>query len=107
MSAGKTASQLSHAAVQTILNCIKQDPDREKEYHSDGIGTKVCLAVPSLREILKAYEQAQQSGLPCALITDSGHQSFFNGEPTVTALGIGPATRSEVNHITRKFPLIP
>jgi peptidyl-tRNA hydrolase len=40
-------------------------------------------------------------------VVDSGCPDFFGGEPTVTALGIGPATKEQVQHITGRFCLLP
>jgi len=106
MTPGKIASQAGHAYVQTVLQCIQVDPSREQAYHSDGIGTKVCLEAKDLSTLLRAYNEAVEAGIPCALITDQGHMSFHGGEPTVTALGIGPVTRAESQHITKRYRLM-
>ena len=106
MTLGKSAAQAGHAFVQSILSCQQTDPVRERLYHSDGIGTKVCLAAPNLQSLEKAFEEAKSLGIPTSLITDSGHTSFHGGQPIVTALGIGPATRAEVHHITKHYKLL-
>jgi len=107
MTGGKLAAQAGHAYLSSFLNSQSSHPDLASAYTADGLGTKVCLTSPNLEMLLWAYSAAQQLGLPCALITDSGHKAFFNGEPTVTALGIGPVTEEQAKSITRKFKLQP
>jgi len=62
--------------------------------------------VPSLEQLLEVERKCKEAGIPCALITDSGCPDFFNGEPTVTALGVGPAKRHETKKILRQFKLL-
>lgn len=102
MGVGKVASQAGHAFIESFLASpisIQQD------YRADGMGTKVVLS-GSLDQILRAHHEAKAKGIPCALITDSGCPNFFNGEPTITALGIGPALRSDVYAITKRLRLL-
>lgn len=106
MSIGKTASQAGHAYLGSFLLA---DPALQKSYHSEfpiSPGTKVCLQVSNLDQLLKAEYLAKESGLPFFLVTDSGCENFFGGEPTITALGIGPATKSQIKHITKKLKLL-
>jgi PTH2 family peptidyl-tRNA hydrolase len=81
-------------------------------------GTKVVLAARNLDALQRAQYEARAAGIPCALITDSGHilpatfdgtdwRQPFDGSPVVTALGLGPARREEAQHITDRFQLIP
>jgi peptidyl-tRNA hydrolase len=108
MTQGKLASQTGHAFLDAYDQCRKEYPDRATEYHSGRHGTKVCLAAKDETALLQAYEQAQSAGIPCALIIDSGHimPPYFDGNPIVTALGIGPCRRDEVKSITKHFQLI-
>jgi peptidyl-tRNA hydrolase len=79
MAPGKIASQAGHAFLGAFLRC--QDSDR-------------------------AQAEAQIAGIPCSLITDSGCPNFFNGQPIITALGLGPANENQIKHITRRFQLL-
>jgi peptidyl-tRNA hydrolase len=45
-------------------------------------------------------------GLSIFRVVDSGCENFFGGQPIITALGIGPATREEIQHITKKLKLL-
>lgn len=78
-----------------------------QEYQQDGIGTKVCLKAP-FNKLQTAYEIAIEEGLPCDLIIDSGHimPPHFNGDPIITALGIGPILRKDIKHITKRFQVV-
>ena len=54
-------------------------------------------------ELVDLDYQLKGSGLPHFLVTDLGVTEF--GEPTITALGIGPAKSSEINKFTSKYNL--
>lgn len=109
MSPGKLASQAGHAFLDSYLAALTADPARAAAYGAPGAGTKVVASSSSLGELLRARDFALESGIPHALITDSGHvlPPPFTGEPIVTALGLGPATRAEVRRITDGFALVP
>lgn len=72
------------------------------------MGTNVVLKSKNLNQLERAYREAKAAGIPCVLIEDEGHvmPPFFDGSPIITALGIGPATREQVQHITKKFNLL-
>lgn len=108
MTQGKLASQAGHAYLDSYEACRREDPGRADSYHNGCHGTKVCLGAKNEDQLMHAYELAQAYGLPCALITDSGHimPPHFDGSPIVTALGIGPALRDEIHSITKRFQLI-
>lgn len=106
MSAGKTASQAGHAYLGAFINA---NADLQRAYHSEfpeHPGTKVCLTAKSLDRILIAKEMAEAAGIPSFLVTDSGCSNFFDGKPIITALGLGPATKNQIAHITKKFQLL-
>jgi peptidyl-tRNA hydrolase len=108
MTQGKLASQAGHAYLDSFEACRIEDPGRAALYHNGSHGTKVCLGAKNEDQLRFTYELAKSAGLPCALITDSGHimPPHFDGSPIVTALGIGPALRDEVHSITKRFQLI-
>jgi peptidyl-tRNA hydrolase len=104
MTAGKMASQAGHAFVDTYELCLTTDPERLTAY----TGTKVVVGAKDETHIRRAYEQAQAAGLPCVLIVDAHHvmPPHFDGNPIVTALGIGPVRRDEVHAITKRFQVV-
>lgn len=107
MLSGKIASQAGHAFLGAFLQC--QDSKIQQAYHSEfpeHPGTKVCLQVKNLDQLLIAEQNAIEAGLSVFRVVDSGCENFFNGEPTITALGIGPCLKKEIKHITKKFQLM-
>lgn len=105
MPPGKLAAQAGHAYLGAFISANKNSPDLAKEYASDPPGTKICLAANDEAQLLALYELAASAGIPCALITDSGHilPPHFDGSPIVTALGLGPVTRKGVASLTRRL----
>lgn len=101
MNVGKVASQAGHAYLGAYLKAPTQV---QEEYHSDGIGTKVCLVCPSAEKLLEVYNLCQQLEQPCSLIEDSGVGSGFS-VPTITALGIGPINKEQARFL-KKFQLM-
>jgi peptidyl-tRNA hydrolase, PTH2 family len=106
MSPGKIASQAGHAYLGAFLNCQESSPHLLTDYLKSFPGTKVCLKASNLDALLRAEAEALHCRIPCALITDSGCANFFNGQPIITAIGLGPAKENEIKHITRRFQLL-
>jgi len=106
MTPGKIAAQTGHAFVDAYIKAIEVDPNKCKLYNSDNHGTKVVLQA-NLQELFQIYEETIKSGIPAALIVDSGHimPPHFTGAPIVTALGIGPVYRHETEFLT-KYSLV-
>jgi len=106
MGTGKLASQCGHAFTEALLHSQEFQPARFKEYRSDGMGTKVALSANSTDEIHSIKSKCDEAGIPATIITDSGCANFFNGAPTITAIGVGPAKRHEVKKILGRLKLI-
>lgn len=109
MPPGKLASQAGHAFTNTLLKSLETDRATANHYEqTDGnIGTKICLKAKSLHKILEIQKQAVELGINNQLIVDSGHimLPYFDGNPIVTALGIGPLTKEQA-HFLRKLELV-
>lgn len=55
--------------------------------------------------IMRILSEAQEAGIPAALITDLGYYGVSEellGKETVTAIGLGPARRDEVAAILKR-----
>jgi peptidyl-tRNA hydrolase len=107
MDKGKIASQAGHAFLGAFVNC--KDQIALQSYHQDfpkSPGTKICLQVPDIAQLYRIENEARAAGLSTYVVVDSGCANFFNGQPTVTALGIGPATREQIQHITQFCKLL-
>jgi len=105
MPPGKCASQAGHAYLGTFLNAQQLSPTTAELYAADPPGTKVCLQA-GLHHLLRAKEEAERAGLPVYLVVDSGCANFFGGRPTITALGFGPAAKSQVPKFIKRLPLL-
>lgn len=107
MTVGKMASQAGHAFLGAFREALRLRPEIASRYDQDSNGTKVCLKAPNEGQLLRAFREAEAAGLPCSLIIDQHHvhPPHFNGEPIITALGIGPARREECHAILKRFSL--
>lgn len=75
----------------------------------DFIGTQIILEAKNEAAILRAYQEAQDAGLITSLIIDKNHiipGTAFDGNPIITALGIGPCTKEQATAITKRFRAI-
>lgn len=97
MSSGKIASQAGHAYLGAFLQSTKEIQSR---YHTDGIGTKVCLACPDLDHLTRYHLTAERLGLPSFFVVDTGNNGW-GGVPTPTALGIGPLNREQARFLKK------
>jgi PTH2 family peptidyl-tRNA hydrolase len=119
MRKGKMVAQGAHASLAAILNNSDKSTSGEIRILLEGgekndaalkdwlLGrfTKICVYVNSEEELLAVYQQAEDKGLLCALITDAG-LTEFNNVPTKTCCAIGPAWSDELEEITGKLPLL-
>jgi peptidyl-tRNA hydrolase len=95
MTTGKTASQAGHAFLDAFMASL---PQNRSDYFADGGGTKVVLAVDSERRLRAVFDSARAAALPCSLIVEE--------DGTMTAVGIGPAARGEIEPVTRRLSLM-
>ncbi|MEX3984277.1 aminoacyl-tRNA hydrolase [Paraburkholderia sp. EG287A] len=112
MRKGKMVAQGSHASMAAVLSrgdeiggaiCIPLDSDIGPWLQ--GRFAKVCVSVSSEAELQAVFEKGRASGLPCAIIKDSGFTEF-HGVPTLTAAAIGPGPVEQVDAITGHLPLL-
>lgn len=101
----KIASQTGHA-FKMLTRGLHHNPELNDAYFADGMGTNIILKAKNLGAIERALQEAKDAGLYTTLITDEHHiipGTAFDGNPIITCLGIGPARRDEIQHITRRF----
>ena len=116
MRKGKMIAQGAHASMKVLLDCaeiyralgddswLRVALTDDMLAWVDGIFTKICVSVDSEEELLRIYKQAQDIGLPAALIQDAGLTEFK--EPTYTCCAIGPATKQDLDPITGHLKLL-
>ena len=66
--------------------------------------TKVTVYVETDAELEAIYVKAKEANIATALIVDAG-LTEFNGEPTLTAVGVGPDDVEKINALTGHLPL--
>lgn len=110
MTPGKLSAQAGHAYTDALWACYDQDPETALSYRCEnGIGgSKVTIKCKNIGQLERAARECAEAGIPHAVVTDSGHVMLphFTGEPVVTALGIGPCTREQCRHITKRFRVV-
>ena len=116
MRKGKMIAQGAHASMKVLLDhCIKSMDGRtyimmahpvNPWYHwLNGLFTKVVVGCDSEKELMDLKLEAGANHIPCALIQDSG-KTEFHGEPTYTALAIGPEEIEKIDKITGHLKLL-
>lgn len=109
MPPGKLAAQAGHAYTDALWACLDQAPDRALAYRTTGLGgSKVTIQSKNLDQLERAARECAEAGIPHAVVTDADHVLLphFTGAPIVTALGIGPVTRAQCRHITKRFQIV-
>jgi len=107
MSSSKLAAQCGHAFVNAFDQARLDRPLITSTYKGTGEGTKIVMYARSLQRLIRAYRDMQNAGLPHHLVIDRGHTLLphFTGEPVVTALGIGPVYRDEVEGTMKRYTM--
>jgi PTH2 family peptidyl-tRNA hydrolase len=103
LSKGKIASQAGHAAVSAAQEAHNRHRGWWDSWLFEG-QRKVAVKVKDEKELLELEEQANDLGLPNALIVDRGLTEVPSG--TVTCLGIGPAPVEKVDRLTGELKLL-
>ncbi len=65
---------------------------------------KVCVTVDTLEELMAVHQAARDAGVESHLIIDAG-ATEFHGEPTATAVAIGPDRDTRIDPITGTLKL--
>lgn len=107
MPAPKMAAQCGHAFQGALAKARLVDPTIDLQYRGTGEGTKLIMYARNLGQLIRAYRECTAAGIPCHLAIDRGHilAPHFDGTPIITALGIGPAYRDQLEHITKRYTL--
>lgn len=102
MRKGKMVAQGAHASMKATLEY--QDHPYVTAWLA-GPFTKIVVGVPTLDLLFEAYAHALGFGIPCSLILDAG-RTEFDGVPTYTAVGVGPAPDVDLTPITGHMKLL-
>lgn len=104
----KIVPQCGHAYHLSLRAAEAAEPGITDRYMGTGNGTKICMYGKNSAQLMRAYHQAKAAGIPCELVVDRGHVipgTPFDGQPILTAIGIGPCYVDEAAEITKRFTL--
>lgn len=109
---GKYVSQGAHASLGAVLKLAKHEEyglvipldDPYVNAWLTGRFKKITVYVDTDEELVRVYTEALDAGLPASIIKDAG-LTEFDGIPTLTAVGIGPASPEAIDKITGNLPL--
>ena len=109
---GKMEAQSAHASLKVFFDrayisktYLMEIPlTKEMVQWASGIFTKISLSCDSEEELDGLYRKAEEAGLPCSMVIDSGATEFHN-IPTKTCIAIGPAQSAEIDKITGHLKL--
>jgi len=115
MRRGKEIAQGAHASMAWLTNRLAHsanpldaitaaDFSAAEWQWMQGSFRKVTCRVNSEEELLALHAEAEEAGLVVSLIQDLGHTEF-HGEPTYTALAIGPDYDDRLDPVTGKLEL--
>ncbi len=116
MRKGKIAAQAAHASMKVFFDLsvgaslyitegIFIPLNEEMKEWVNGLFTKVVVSCDSEEELIDLYSKAKNANIPCSLIIDSG-LTEFHGQPTHTAIAIGPTQEEKINIITGHLKLL-
>lgn len=100
MPKGKLATQVAHAAVESVLISEKE---KIIEWQESGM-KKIVLKVENEKELIKYFRLAKDNKLKAVVIKDSG-KTFFK-EPTTTCVGIGPDDEKKIDTVSGNLKMI-
>lgn len=117
---GKLAAQVGHAVIKVFLDLGSWHPihpdfpkeeafslvptSDEMKYWMQVSFPKIVLGVDTEEEMEILYCEAQNAGLPCSKIIDTG-RTVYGGAHNLTCIAIGPADRPSIDAITGHLPL--
>jgi peptidyl-tRNA hydrolase len=97
---GKLAAQVAHAAVGAFVEASEES---KQAWANRGM-TKIVLKVEHEADLIKLYDVAMSRNIPARLIRDAGRTVVPEG--TVTCLGLGPASDSDLDELTGELKLL-
>ena len=122
MRKGKLAAQVAHATTKLLMNklswtepCHESMGDRKRfvfllgpkegGWLLSGKATKIVVGVEGEEELLALIDKSKEMKIPYQDIIDAG-LTEFNGVPTRTCVGFGPALQEELDPLTGHLPLL-
>lgn len=108
MDHGEATAQAIHAAQVSLLRSIDTNPAILRDFLRCGsAGTVVVLVVPDQGHLERLSVLASRRDLPWAIFVETDYlKPPFGGNPTSTAIAIGPALKSRIKPLVRAYPCL-
>lgn len=105
MGKGKAAAQCAHAAIECYRQGLAGAKHRDllRAWEASG-QPKIVLKISSQTELDELAKTARSNGVITATIRDAGRTQLAPG--TVSVLGLGPASRSNIQMLTSHLKLL-
>jgi len=106
MRMGKAVAQGCHGSTAFLINLLLNN-EKLSEKHIEWLNSgtrKICLSVPTEKEMLDIYNLAKDSMIESHLVCDSGKTEFK--EPTNTCVCLGPDYDEILDKITGHLSLL-
>ncbi len=97
---GKMAAQAAHAAVEAVLRSDKKNVIAWREVGAK----KIAVYAADQKQLFQLEQDAKQSGIITAIITDAGKTTVPAG--TVTCCGLGPDKEEVIDKIIKELQLV-
>lgn len=105
---GKLVAQAAHAFLHAFWDAEQFIPDVAREYQfGDQSAVKICLVVDTDQELLDIFDKFEAAEKIHGLtkVIDQG-RTVFNGEPTLTFIGVGPITKEDFEAVSPGLKLL-
>lgn len=99
MTRAKGEVQFGHAVASVLYHAMQADPELVRRYIKEDNQPKLSMEVPDLDALMKVRDKAEKRGINYFLVIDAAQTVFT--EPTVTAIGLGPLSKTDGNALTR------
>lgn len=108
MKSGKLATQVAHASSMIIKDICLEGTEKDKEdmelWINDFDYRKIVLKTDSEESVLHYEKICKENNLNYFLVIDNGY-TVFNGEKTITGIGIGPHDNEVVDRLFSELKL--
>ncbi|XP_048514887.1 peptidyl-tRNA hydrolase 2, mitochondrial isoform X1 [Athalia rosae] len=105
MGKGKTAAQCAHAAVECYRYALKNQKYKKVLSSWEMSGQpKIVLKISTKEQLEELQRKAKLAGVITATIRDAGKTQLAPG--TISVLGIGPASETDIGSLTSDLKLL-
>lgn len=116
MRKGKMSAQVAHASMKFLVDVLTEMEPKDQDVRNlltedectwlfSKSFAKIVVSVDTEQELLDLMKEAEQQGIKCKEIVDSG-RTEFHGLPTLTCAAFGPDRREKLDKLTGHLKLL-